>query len=93
VEETAYATRTLLETALPHDSAIPQPSAIEQAAARGCVFLLRSNADQGWPQLWHDKDLYTPARVVRAEVIAALSLARADLRVTAAIEGLDVPET
>jgi hypothetical protein len=89
-EETAYATRTLLETGAPQDRV-----AIEQAAARGCVFLLRSDAGQQreWPPLWHDKDLYLPARVVRAEVIAALSLARADARVTAAIEGSDVSNT
>jgi hypothetical protein len=81
-EETAYATRTLLETGR-------HSAAVEQAAARGCLFLLRPNGSQEWPPLWHDKDLYTPTRVVQAEVIAALSLAHANPRVSALIENSD----
>jgi hypothetical protein len=50
-------------------------SAAEQAAARGCVFLQRSRGDHKHPPLWHDKDLYIPIRVVRAEGLAALHLA------------------
>jgi hypothetical protein len=64
-EETAYAVRTLLST---HHGPY-----VRRAAARGCAFLLKS--DHEHPALWHDKDLYAPRRIVRAEVIAALWLA------------------
>jgi hypothetical protein len=37
--------------------------------------------DHKHPPLWHDKDLYTPIRVVRAEGLAALHLAYANPRV------------
>ena len=81
-EETAYAMRTLLHAGK-HQH--PVGDAVIRAAARGCVFLLRSEASEH-PPLWHDKDLYTPTRVVQAEVIAALWLAYTDPRVAALIE-------
>jgi hypothetical protein len=78
-EETAYAVQILLRA-----NATRFEPAIEQAAARGCAFLLNA-ADQPCPPLWHDKDLYTPARIIRAESIAALHLARTSPRVSALI--------
>lgn len=70
-EETAYAVQILLRTCG------PQPGgAIERAAARGCQFLLLTGGDEPHPPLWHDKDLYAPVRVVRAEGMAALHLGR-----------------
>lgn len=79
-EETAYAVQTLLRTGMSRAG-----GAIERAAARGCAFLLRSGDDQEHPPLWHDKDLYTPSRVVRAEGLAALHLAHADPRIAAVV--------
>jgi halimadienyl-diphosphate synthase len=81
-EETAYAVRTLL-----HADGGP-PVAVESAAARGCVFL-REAEGREHPQLWHDKDLYTPSRIVRAEGIAALHLAAANPRVAALLSEED----
>jgi halimadienyl-diphosphate synthase len=72
-EETAYAVQTLLQTCV-----FRADGAVEQAAARGCMFLQRSAGDHQHPPLWHGKDLYTPIRVVRAEVLAALHLAYAN---------------
>jgi hypothetical protein len=66
-EETSYAVQTLLR------ARTSRP--VWHAAARGCEFL-RTWGDREHPPLWHDKDLYTPARVVRAEGLAALHLAR-----------------
>jgi len=80
-EETAYALRILLAVRPPRH----RGDMVEQAAAHGCVFLLRSGTDQR-PPLWHDKDLYTPVRIVDAEVFAALSLARTRSGVAALIE-------
>jgi len=80
-EETAYAVRTLLQT-----FASRADSAVEQAAARGCVFLQRSTGDHKHPPLWHGKDLYTPIRVVRAEGLAALHLAYANPHVAAIVD-------
>jgi halimadienyl-diphosphate synthase len=80
-EETAYAVQTLLRTCT-----YPADSAVEQAAARGCVFLQRLAGDHKHPPLWHDKDLYTPIRVVRAEGLAALHLAYANPHVAAIID-------
>ncbi|WP_158888231.1 prenyltransferase/squalene oxidase repeat-containing protein [Amycolatopsis anabasis] len=78
-EETAYAVRVLLQTPPCH-----RREAVTRAAARGAEFLLRS-ADAEHPPLWHDKDLYTPTRIVRAEGLAALHLARTDAEVAALI--------
>ncbi|HJQ45557.1 MAG TPA: prenyltransferase/squalene oxidase repeat-containing protein [Amycolatopsis sp.] len=73
-EETAYAMQILLRAGDP---------ATDEAAARGCAFLL--DADGPFPALWHDKDLYTPARIVRAEIIATLHLARSNPRLPALV--------
>ncbi|HEX2244383.1 MAG TPA: hypothetical protein VHK27_14265, partial [Gammaproteobacteria bacterium] len=75
-EETAYAMQTLLRTSVTRSD-----GAIEQTVARGCAFLLKSRDDQNYSPLWHDKDLYAPHRVVRAEGIAALHLAYANAEV------------
>ncbi|GAB3476923.1 prenyltransferase/squalene oxidase repeat-containing protein [Amycolatopsis cihanbeyliensis] len=72
-EETAYAVRILLSTKVPRTG-----DAIARAAARGARLLLRWNPDTAHPPLWHDKDLYAPIRIVRAEGLAALQLAHAD---------------
>lgn len=80
-EETAYAVQTLLRTCVSRAD-----SAVEQAAARGCVFLQRSAGDHKHPPLWHDKDLYTPIRVVRAEVLTALHLAHTNPHVAAKVD-------
>jgi halimadienyl-diphosphate synthase len=79
-EETAYAVQTLLQTRMTRAG-----SAREQAVARGCAFLLRWIEAQDHPPLWHDKDLYTPTRVVRAEGAAALHLALTDPQVVAEV--------
>ncbi|MGH3625620.1 MAG: prenyltransferase [Sciscionella sp.] len=79
-EETAYAVQTLLRTGMPRAD-----GAIQRAAARGCAFLLRSGDDQEHPALWHDKDLYTPSRVIRAEGLATPHLAHDDPRVAAMV--------
>ncbi|SMD27591.1 Prenyltransferase and squalene oxidase repeat-containing protein [Kibdelosporangium aridum] len=87
-EETAYAVQILLLAA---------PSATDdslvRAAARGCTFLLRSDASATpFPPLWHDKDLYTPVRVVRAERLSALYLGYADPRVAQMIMASDAEQ-
>jgi squalene-hopene cyclase-like protein len=79
-EETAYAVQTLLKTCTS-----PTDSQIEQAAARGYLFLQRPAGEYKHPPLWHGKDLYTPIRVVRAERLAALHLAYANPHVAAII--------
>jgi halimadienyl-diphosphate synthase len=70
VEESAYAVQILLLA-----GAATGPSA-GLAAARGYAYLQRSVGRQPDTPLWHDKDLYVPAAVVRAAVVAALHLAR-----------------
>ncbi|WP_235022791.1 prenyltransferase/squalene oxidase repeat-containing protein [Amycolatopsis alkalitolerans] len=76
-EETAFAVQILLRA-----KGIRPDAAIEQAAARGCSYLLEAG-DAPSPPLWHDKDLYTPGRIVRAETIAALHVAGTNPRVAA----------
>jgi hypothetical protein len=85
-EETAYAVQLLLLT-LPGAAPAggtnvilntgpadrPGPGVLE-AAERGCDHLSRSPADADDPALWHDKDLYRPAAIVRAATLAALYL-------------------
>jgi hypothetical protein len=78
-EETAYAVQILLRTGMSHSDAV-----IERVA-RGCAVLLNTADGGEYPPLWHDKDLYTPGRIVRAEGIAALHRARANQRVAALI--------
>lgn len=77
-EETAYAVQVLAKAGEPW---------ADEAVARGCAFLL-SWPDTAHPPLWHDKDLYTPGRIVRAEGIAALHLSRARPRVAALLARL-----
>ncbi|MFV2178830.1 prenyltransferase/squalene oxidase repeat-containing protein [Actinomadura sp. LOL_016] len=71
-EETAYAVQLLLLTGGTPDAAV------RAAVERGRPHLRRSlaaPADAGdEPEMWQDKDLYRPAAIVRAAVIAALSL-------------------
>ncbi|MEC3979205.1 prenyltransferase/squalene oxidase repeat-containing protein [Amycolatopsis sp. H20-H5] len=69
-EETAYALRVLLV----RDTSPTTAAAI----TRGVRYLLDSSADKNHPPLWHDKDLYTPTRIVQAEILAALQLSRTD---------------
>ncbi|MFD2416732.1 prenyltransferase/squalene oxidase repeat-containing protein [Amycolatopsis pigmentata] len=74
-EETSYAVRILLQA----NGNRPDPT-VEQAAARGCAYLLGKDGEAD-PPLWHDKDLYTPGRIVLAQRIAALRAADANPRV------------
>lgn len=76
-EESAYAVQILLRA-----KAVRPDATIERAAAHGCSYLLEAS-DTPNPPLWHDKDLYTPARIIRAETIAALHLAGTHPRVAA----------
>ena len=62
-EETAYAIRILSHSR--HD--------VSAAMIRGAKFM-HDWGDRPHPPLWHDKDLYTPTRIVRAEGQAALHL-------------------
>ncbi|GIJ55063.1 prenyltransferase/squalene oxidase repeat-containing protein [Virgisporangium aurantiacum] len=68
-EETAYAMHVLLGV-----RSAPDPR-IGEAAARGRAYL-QATIDRPGPALWHDKDLYRPAAIVRAATIAALHLGR-----------------
>ena len=79
-EETAYAIQLLLRAEVSRGDGV-----IESAAARGCAALLRTDPTEEHPPLWHDKDLYTPLRIIRAEGLAALHLAGANPRVAALI--------
>ncbi|NIH83253.1 prenyltransferase/squalene oxidase repeat-containing protein [Amycolatopsis granulosa] len=79
-EETAYAVQVLTRAGEPW---------ADEAAARGCAFLLSWPDDAAHPPLWQDKDLYTPGRIVRAEGIAALHLARTHPRVAALLTRLE----
>ncbi|WP_230880845.1 terpene cyclase/mutase family protein [Planomonospora sp. ID91781] len=71
-EETAYALQTLLLT-LPEGGDAPAETA--EAVARGHRFLSDAADGEEGPRLWHDKDLYFPAAIVRAAVLGALHLA------------------
>lgn len=69
-EETAYAVQVLNHSAAPGQEAI-------DAILRGRTFLtghIEDDADD--LPLWHDKDLYAPPRVIRAEILAALAVTR-----------------
>lgn len=68
-EETAYAMHVLRGIRREPEGRIVE------AAARGRAYL-QATIDQPGPALWHDKDLYHPAAIVRAAVIAALHLGR-----------------
>ncbi|WP_112262844.1 prenyltransferase/squalene oxidase repeat-containing protein [Lentzea terrae] len=63
-EETAYAIRILSHSR----------QDVTEAMIRGAEFM-REWGDRPHPPLWHDKDLYTPTRIVQAEGMAALHLA------------------
>jgi squalene-hopene cyclase-like protein/prenyltransferase/squalene oxidase-like repeat protein len=86
-EETAYAVRTLCRTraARSRDGAL---RAIVQGSAR----LWPTNDEASPPPLWHDKDLYTPIRIVRAERLAALHLAADHLWIAGTRERLPTAE-
>lgn len=66
-EETAYAVQILCRAG--------QGDAVDAAIARGHARLLRTDGNEPHPPLWHDKDLYTPLRIVRATGIVARRLA------------------
>ncbi|SPT59916.1 prenyltransferase/squalene oxidase repeat-containing protein [Actinomadura madurae] len=68
-EETAYALKILLLARPVSDLAI------DRAVAKGHRHLLGAARRGGRPALWHDKDLYLPAAVVDAEILAVLHLA------------------
>jgi hypothetical protein len=68
-EETAYAIRVLSHS----------KRDVTTAISRGAKFL-QEWGDRAHPPLWHDKDLYTPTRIVQAEGTAALHLACAVCR-------------
>jgi hypothetical protein len=70
-EETAYALRVLLVSGPWQDDA-----RIVQAAARGYAYLCEVIDEPDHPPLWHDKDLYAPPAILRAEVLAAVHLAQ-----------------
>lgn len=66
-EETAYAVQILNQGAAPDRAAI----------LRGRTFLIGHLEDDGDdPPLWHDKDLYAPVRVIRAEVLGTIAATR-----------------
>jgi hypothetical protein len=81
-EETAYAVQILSRTRIARVGDL-----IDQAVAMGCARLLRADNGEPYPPLWHDKDLYTPVRIVRAEGLAALQLATANPRAAALVAG------
>lgn len=68
-EETAYALQILLLTSGGAENSAPW------VAARGYSYLRATFGQVSHPPLWHDKDLYVPAAIVRAEILAALHLA------------------
>lgn len=61
-EETAYAVQILCR--------VGHGDPVTRAVGRGSDSLARLR-DEPHPPLWHDKDLYTPVRIVRAEGLAA----------------------
>jgi halimadienyl-diphosphate synthase len=86
-EETAYAVQILLNRGGGHaagadhaDGADPPDEVSVGAAMRGRAHLLRSLSPAGAaePAMWHDKDLYRPAAIVRAVVLGALNLTKTD---------------
>ncbi|WP_205717505.1 prenyltransferase/squalene oxidase repeat-containing protein [Actinomadura soli] len=67
-EETAYAIQILSLAGTPADDAT------KRALTAGNRRLLQSAEAARHPALWHDKDLYLPAAVVEAVILAALHL-------------------
>ncbi|MFI1193627.1 prenyltransferase/squalene oxidase repeat-containing protein [Micromonospora sp. NPDC020750] len=71
VEETAYAVHAL------HAAGPAAPAGVGAALGRARCYLATMEGRDGEPALWHDKDLYRPAVIVRAAVVAARHLVRA----------------
>jgi squalene-hopene cyclase-like protein/prenyltransferase/squalene oxidase-like repeat protein len=69
-EETAYAVQVLCRS---RRFGVPN-AAVDRAVAAGYARLGRADGEPH-PPLWHDKDLYTPVRIVRAEGLVARHLA------------------
>jgi halimadienyl-diphosphate synthase len=85
-EETAYAVQILSRVRERVDD-----SAADRAVAKGYPWLLSAGDDaESCTPLWHDKDLYTPFRIVRAERLAALRLAEANPKVVELMDSSDV---
>jgi hypothetical protein len=74
-EETAYAIQLLLLAGPAPDGPVTD-SRVAAAAARGHRFLRLTVHQPQHPALWHDKDLYLPAAVVRAATLSAMQLAQ-----------------
>ncbi|MEU3456559.1 prenyltransferase/squalene oxidase repeat-containing protein [Micromonospora sp. NPDC006766] len=68
-EETAYALQVLL-------TARPGAAGVGAAARRGYAYLGGAEGQRPAPPLWYGKELYHPAAIVRAGLLAALHLAR-----------------
>ncbi|WP_197320870.1 prenyltransferase/squalene oxidase repeat-containing protein [Saccharomonospora sp. NB11] len=85
-EETAYAVRLLLRASEVTDERIAP------AAERGARTLLRHWTDERpHPPLWHDKDVYTPTRIIRVEMLAALYAAHTDPRTAPLLADATLP--
>jgi halimadienyl-diphosphate synthase len=74
-EETAYAVQILCRYRATGGIGLVVDEAVDRAIAGGHARLWRADPDEPHPPLWHDKDLYTPVRIVRAEGMAARYLA------------------
>lgn len=91
-EETAYALQVLALTRAFTHATPPGPGTGQpiEAIARGRAYLLGARADEDAeedaPALWHDKDLYRPAAIVGAAVLAALH-STADAQMTVDTQG------
>jgi hypothetical protein len=81
-EETAYAVQILCRAG--HGEAV----AHALGTGRACLPRLR---EEPHPPLWHDKDLYTPVRIVHAEGLAASRLALVTTRVPATCGAVSEP--
>ncbi|CAM2906700.1 prenyltransferase/squalene oxidase repeat-containing protein [Saccharomonospora xinjiangensis] len=89
-EETAYAVRVLLVAG--ERSAGRGADQVATAAARGARYLLsRWSDERPHPPLWHDKDVYTPTRIIRTEILAALYAAHTDPRTAPLLADADLP--
>jgi hypothetical protein len=69
-EETAYSLRILLRSPELSDARGP----VRAAIVRGRGYLASVAGSGDYPPLWHDKDLYAPVAVIKAEALAALTL-------------------
>jgi hypothetical protein len=78
-EETSYAMQILLLTRAAVGSDGAAVGDAPAAAVRGHTYLLDAAGRVDDPPLWHDKDLYLPAAVVRANLLSALRLAERHL--------------